>query len=185
MTTQETIYDIVDRLRHYLEQKETALQEAQRQNTQLSSSLNNERAAHQKAEADALFFQDAHADLVDRLCEAFDCPNPNAIVEHIQALFEGVERQLGETQAALGEAEAHKRQAAGIVKDLQDKMQPVNEYVAELERQIATLCFSASRPIGYTDEVVLVNRTALHALARLAHVEETQALGELTKEATE
>jgi hypothetical protein len=33
-------------------------------------------------------YQDAYEDLVERLCAAFDCPNPAAIVEHIQATID-------------------------------------------------------------------------------------------------
>jgi tetrahydromethanopterin S-methyltransferase subunit B len=61
--------------------------------------------------------------------------------------------------------------AGGIIRDLEAKMMPVNEYVASLERQVEHLCRSASRPLGYTDEVVLVDREQLHALARVAQVD--------------
>jgi chromosome segregation ATPase len=133
---QETIYDIIGQLQHYLEQKQAALQEKQRQCDQLSVSLNAERKAHEETKDE---------------------------LEYERASHHTTQGQL--------------RHAAGIVKDLQGKMQPVNEYVAALERQIAHLCSSSSRPLGYTNEVVLVNRAALHALARLAHVEGTQEGG--------
>jgi mannose-6-phosphate isomerase class I len=36
----------------------------------------------------------AHEETIVRLMEAFDCPNPSALVEHIQALFEMLQNDL-------------------------------------------------------------------------------------------
>jgi hypothetical protein len=43
---------------------------------------------------DLAFIASGHEDTIVRLMDMFDCPNPNAVVEHIQARFEMLQNDL-------------------------------------------------------------------------------------------
>lgn len=106
---QETIHDIISRLQAYLEQREIAHQELRRQNEQLSASLQAERAAHEatKRERDELLTEGAAMSrALAGLKEAMELrAGFQAQIAFIEHERDALQRQLGETQAALAVAE--------------------------------------------------------------------------------
>lgn len=80
-----------------------------------------------------------YEDTVARFVLAFDCPNPAAVVEHVQALFE----ELTKERDHLREKERTTRQQAiTLIEEAQALMRPQGEWEAELgekEAEIVTL----------------------------------------------